>query len=379
MATVTPYETAKGKRYRVRYRKPDGSQTDKRGFTTKREAELYAATVRVKKASGDYIDPAAGRETVAALGARWLASRAHLKASSLAVYESAWRLHVEPRWGRVNVASIDHSDVQDWIIELGAGDPRAKPKPIKPKSPALVRRCHDILAGILDVAVKDKKIGTNRARGVTLPRKVSKEHTYLSHQELAALVKAAGGINGQVVAVLAYTGLRWGELSALRVKDVDRMKRRLSIVQNAVYVSGQVVVGTPKTHQKRSVPFPAFLSPVFDAACRGKAGSDLVFVGPDRSFMLTPTMRDASWWDRALAAASLSPTMTIHGLRHTAASLAISAGANVKAVQKMLGHASAAMTLDTYADLFDDDLNSVADALDAAAGPNVGSLWAEQS
>jgi len=59
--------------------------------------------------------------------------------------------------------------------------------------------------------------------------------------------------------------------------------------------------------------------------------------------------------------------LTIHDLRHIAASLAISAGANVKAVQRMLGHASAAMTLDVYADLFDDDLESVAVALDAKA------------
>jgi len=61
------------------------------------------------------------------------------------------------------------------------------------------------------------------------------------------------------------------------------------------------------------------------------------------------------------------PRPTLHDLRHTAASLAISAGANVKAVQLMLGHKSAALTLDTYADLFPDDLEAVADALDAAA------------
>lgn len=62
----------------------------------------------------------------------------------------------------------------------------------------------------------------------------------------------------------------------------------------------------------------------------------------------------------------LFPWITPHDLRHTAASLAISAGANVKALQRMLGHASAAMTLDTYADLFEDDLDDVAAALDAA-------------
>jgi integrase len=70
--------------------------------------------------------------------------------------------------------------------------------------------------------------------------------------------------------------------------------------------------------------------------------------------------------------------MTVHDLRHTAASLAVSAGANVKAVQRMLGHASAAMTLDTYADLFDDDLDLVSDALDAAAAKSdLGKVWAQ--
>lgn len=378
MATVKPYDTARGRRYRVRYRKPDGSQTDKRGFATKREAELYAASVTVTKASGDYIDPSAGRATVGVLGERWLASRAHLKPSSRAVYESAWRLHVEPRWGGVTVSNIDHSDVQDWIIELGRGDPSARPEPIKPKSPTLVRRCHDILAGILDVAVKDKKISTNRARGVTLPRKVRREHTYLSHPEVERIIRASG-TNGRMIAVLAYTGLRWGELSALRAKDIDLSRRRINVARNAVYVSGKVVVGTPKTHEKRAVPFPAFLVPVLQQAVNGKGRDDLVFTGPDGSYVLTPTMRENSWWDKALAQAELPTTMTIHGLRHTAASLAISAGANVKAVQKMLGHASAAMTLDTYADLFDDDLDAVAVRLDEAAAATVGKMWADQT
>ncbi len=70
-----------------------------------------------------------------------------------------------------------------------------------------------------------------------------------------------------------------------------------------------------------------------------------------------------SWFDRSVAAIG-QPGLTPHELRHTAASLAVSAGANVKAVQRMLGHASAAMTLDIYTDLFDSDLDAVADRLD---------------
>ena len=68
----------------------------------------------------------------------------------------------------------------------------------------------------------------------------------------------------------------------------------------------------------------------------------------------------------------------LHDLRHTAASIAVNAGGNVKSVQRMLGHASAAMTLDVYADLFDDDLDAVGIALDhARSGRSVGKMWAQ--
>ncbi len=81
-----------------------------------------------------------------------------------------------------------------------------------------------------------------------------------------------------------------------------------------------------------------------------------------------------SWWDRSLISAGLPP-MTIHDLRHTAASLAVSTGANVKAVQRMLGHASAAMTRDTYSDLFEEDLDTVAQRLNTVASSEISKIW----
>ncbi|MCC2028882.1 tyrosine-type recombinase/integrase [Microbacterium sp. YMB-B2] len=79
------------------------------------------------------------------------------------------------------------------------------------------------------------------------------------------------------------------------------------------------------------------------------------------------TSKDSkSWFKSALKAAGLEP-MTIHDLRHAAASLAVQSGAHVKTIQRMLGHTSASMTLDVYAVLFDTDLDQVSDALDAAA------------
>lgn len=79
---------------------------------------------------------------------------------------------------------------------------------------------------------------------------------------------------------------------------------------------------------------------------------------------------------RTIEADPTFPVVTPHDLRHTAASLSVSAGANVKAIQRMLGHASAAMTLDVYADLFDDDLDTVSDALEIAAERHFrGARW----
>ena len=81
-------------------------------------------------------------------------------------------------------------------------------------------------------------------------------------------------------------------------------------------------------------------------------------------------LRNSNFRHRVLVPATRAAGLegvSAHDLRHTAASLAIAAGANVKVVQQMLGHASAAMTLDVYAGLFGDDLETVADSLDAAA------------
>ena len=146
------------------------------------------------------------------------------------------------------------------------------------------------------------------------------------------------------------------------------LRRRTSVARNAVEVGGVIVVGTPKSHTRRSVPFPDFLAPLLAQQCEGKVRDGLVFADKYGRHIKRTRVSEGSrsWFLTALSTAGL-PKMTFHDLRHTAASLAVSVGANVKAVQRMLGHASAAMTLDTYADLFDDDLNAVADRLNDAA------------
>jgi integrase len=371
MATISKYETASGATlYRVRYRTPEHRQTDRRGFKTKRDAKEFAASVEVSKLKGEYISPTNARITVAELGPAWLArQRGHLKVSGYRPLEVAWRLRVAPRWGRVALGDIRPTAVQQWVSDLGRGVDGAKPV-----GATVVTRAHQVLSAILADAVADRMLASNPAAGIKLPRNSRRRPLYLTHEQVAALAVAAGEYE-PLVLLLAYTGLRWGEAIGLRIRDLDMLRRRVTVAENAVQVGSEIFVGTPKGHKQRTVPLPAFLLPYLARQCEGRDRDALLFPGPDGCHM---KRHDGpyGWFSKAVKTSGV-PRTTPHDLRHTAASLAVSAGANVKAVQKMLGHASAAMTLDIYADLFDDDLEAVAVALDhARSRESVGKMWA---
>jgi integrase len=184
MATIESYKTRGGAMlYMVRYRKPDNKQTMKRGFTTKRDAQLFAATVEVSKAKGEYIAPSLGKATVGALAPNWLARKQRATAPShYRMLESAWRVHVQPYWGNVPVADVDLLAVEEWItgmVDKGAG-------------PTTVLRAYGVLSGILADAVKGKRLAANPAKGVeNLPRKTARRHVYLSAADVHRLADAA--------------------------------------------------------------------------------------------------------------------------------------------------------------------------------------------
>ena len=180
MGSVNPYESARGRRYRVRYTRPDGTRTEKRGFSRINEAQLFLASVTVAKARGDCIDPAGSKLAVGYLADGWLRSKRPpmLKPSTFAGIEQAWRAHVAPVWAHRQLASIQRSEVQAWVAELASR-----------RSRAVVLRSLGVLAGILDVAVDDHRLRTNPARGVrNLPRRtVVKRRVYLSQAQVGTL------------------------------------------------------------------------------------------------------------------------------------------------------------------------------------------------
>ena len=229
---------------------------------------------------------------------------------------------------------------------------------------------------MLDDAVADRLLAANPARGVKLPGRAKRRNVYLSAAQLLALADEAGPYRSLVL-LLGTAGLRWGEAAALRVSDVDFLRRRIVLHRNAVTVGRQVYVGTLKSGKNRTVALADFVIGALAVTAEGRQRDELLWPSADGGYLGPPSSTD-SWLSGAVARCQAAdptfPRITAHALRHTAASLAISAGANVKVVQRMLGHESAAMTLDVYADLFDDDLHEVAPRLDEILGKN----WADR-
>jgi len=366
MASIAKREDG---RWRARYRDPHGTERS-RHFVRRIDAQAWLDAVTTEVQTGTYVDRAKGKITVGEWSKRWLSGQAHLKPSTYERYAGIVRAQIEPRWRDVSLADVSHADVQAWITTMAVG-----------RSAATTRKVHRVLSLILALAVKDGRLARNPAAEVNLPRVVTSERRYLTHDQVLALADAAAAPptvskhrrleerqhdEYRLIALfLAYTGVRFGELAALRVRRIDFLRRRAMIAESVTLVRSEQVWGTPKGHERREVPIPRFLITELAQHVEGKDPGDLVFTGIRRGGALRSQIFRRAAFDQAAAAIGL-PGLHPHELRHTAASLAIASGANVKVVQQMLGHKSATMTLDRYGHLFGDQLDEVADAMDAA-------------
>ncbi|PXY28219.1 tyrosine-type recombinase/integrase [Prauserella muralis] len=340
--------------------------------TNKARAEDRRTELEASLASGTYVDPARAKATFADMAEKWLETRHDLKKSTWWKYRGLLDNHVNVRWGDLALNKITREDIDLWVAKL-----------LKPKKdggselgPSQARHAYRVLAMVLEWCTPSR-IPTNPARGVKLPVRADAEHVYLTYEQVERLANAAAGlrtkydrptagaaINKALILVLAYTGLRWGEAAALRVGRVDLRKRRIRVASTFYEINGVQHEGLPKTGKRRTVSFPASLVPVLRPLVDGRGEDELLFTTARGQ-----SLRSHNWRTRefapAVAAANLKVEgLTPHKLRHTAASLAISAGADVKVVQQMLGHADAAMTLNIYGHLFPDRLDEVADVLD---------------
>ena len=358
MATIEPYETKSGRRYMVRYRTPDRRPTKKRGFKTKRDAQDWAANNTVQMNTGTWRPAAAGRITVNEAAQAWLTAKsATVAPKTLTAYEQAVdRIKNIGTIGRVRLVDVDHEVVEQWVIAMSLHTVRGGDR----MAPKTIRNTFSVLSGVMKRAIRDKRIPANPCEGVDLPKATSRDKTILSPADVATMAAAAGDYADHVNA-LAMAGLRWGELAGLQVQDVDLEKRRLRINRQITENKGKLIHGLPKHDKRRTVPIIQPLAAILETRVEGKTRDELVFPTTGGAAMWPGNAR-RDWFDPAATAAGY-PKLTPHELRHTFASVAISAGANVKALQHALGHHSAAFTLDEYGHLFPDDMDTFVNAM----------------
>lgn len=340
------------KTWEVRWREPSGRQR-RRSFAKQSDAERFRTHMESNLQNGSYVSPDRAKITVGTYAELWMGRRTGLKPKTVVSYRTLLDQWVLPRWKTVSLGKIDYEDVVTWVADM-AGEVSA----------STTCKAYHILTSLLDDAVKARRLPFNPAAGVELPRLPKSKKRYLSHQQVADFAAACGEQDGLIVQMLAYTGLRWSELAGLRVGRVSLGARRIHVAEAAVEVNGKIIFGSPKSHADRWVGVPPHLRDAVAAHIAGKYDDDLLFTSPKGEVLRVNNFRRRNF-DKAAAKIGLKGLIP-HELRHTAASLAIAAGANVKDVQNMLGHKSAAMTLDLYGHLLDDAPDAVADRMSAA-------------
>lgn len=182
MASVEKRQRTPGGKitWRAMYRTPERQQRSK-SFERKVDAARFLTSIESSKLGGSYVDPTRSVVTVGDLAHTWLAGKVNLKPSTHERYSGVVRVQIEQRWGSVRLADVTHSAVQSWVGELAAR-----------RSAATVRKAHGVLSLIFASAVRDGRLARNPSEGISLPRVIATEHTYLKQEQVDDLAHACG-------------------------------------------------------------------------------------------------------------------------------------------------------------------------------------------
>ena len=342
----------------VRYRDPANRAREKT-CTTAADARAFAKTVEADVARGDYLDPTLARTRFEHWAGEWFATTAGLRPKTRQGYESMLRVHVLPHFRGRQVGAIDAPAVRAFLGALGEAGAAVGTQ----------RAARKVLRLVMGAAVEGRAIKANPCDGVRLGRSERQEMVFLTLAEVHALADAMRlGAYGLLVRFVALTGLRAGEVGALRVGRLDLVRGRVDVVESVAEVRGHgLVYGPTKTYERRSVPVPRALCEELGAhlATRPADPGAFVFAAPGGG-----ALRHRNFYDRhfrpGVRRAGLPERTRSRDLRHTCAALLTNAEppAHPLAVTKRLGHSSITVTYDTYGHLFPALEEAITDSLD---------------
>lgn len=313
---------------------------------------------------GDYLD-------------RWLVEcvKGTVRESTFERYGYAVRPHIKPALGRIKLKSLTPAHIRSFYREKLDGA-----EGCRRLAPATVHKMHVVLHKALNQAVADGLIPRNVTDALKVPLIGREEITPLTAEEANRLIEAARGADdrlGALYVLAIHTGLRQGELLALKWDDLDLEEGTLRVRRTLTHAGGKYSMAEPKTKKSRRA---VRLTSVAVTALRGhlerqmgemdRLGSlykpgGLVFANETGGIVNPSNLRNRSF-KRILSCADLPAGTRFHDLRHTCATLLLSRNVNPKVVSEMLGHATIAITLDTYSHVLPDMQEKATKALEEA-------------
>lgn len=370
--TISEYQTKAGARYLIKYRLPleDGTTRVvlRRGFPTRKAAAVALGDILAEVRRGAHVLPA--KMTTGEWLDQWLESL-RLAPSTVASYRKNVRLHLKPRLGGVPLKALTGARISAAYREMektGRADHRAG----EGLSARTVRYCHTILKSALKQAVNEGLLASNPADKAIPPTmtqaKAPEMRPWTGVQLAAFLSWADKTAQSDLPAwhLLAYTGMRRGEMLALRWRDVDLDGASVSVRRSVgvVNVEGEgktLTVGPTKGKRARTVDLDDGTVVMLRRWRLERAGlslhlakDDSVVFGDLEGEHLNPERFSARFVEkqgqchRALSDAA-PPTIRLHDIRHVHATMLLQAGVPVKVVSERLGHATVMITLETYA------------------------------
>ncbi len=330
-------------RYYARYLGSDGKWHEEGGYATKREAEKVAHHREVEAERGEWVDPTSSKMTFERFIAStyWPAAQ-RLEATTRAAYRSYLDKHFLPTFGHLPMRRISPGGVQNWVN--GATEQL---------SPRSVVKYHTLLHAIFVMAVEHRVVAYNPCSHTRLPKVVKKPKRIITPDEFDALLAALPARHHTMVLLAIETGLRWGELIALRPGDVDFAAHTVHVRRTIVEVSKKIsptgertfVKDYPKDDEPRAVQIEAITCQLLreHMLAHGVRDDDLLFTSTNGTPLSRNNFRSKVWVG-AVVAAGLAGSVRFHDLRAAHASWLLAGGADLQVVKERLGHRQIATT-----------------------------------
>jgi integrase len=335
------------KRFVACYRDPEGRQRSAGTFASRRAAERAAHREEARVRDGAWHDHSRGQVTFAEyVETVWLPSK-QVETSTLAAYRSYLDKHFIPTFGRRPMGKILPTEIQRWVTTATTTAPG------NGLSAASVRKYHTMLHSVFERALRDRVVTFNPCAHTELPKVIKRKARTLTPAEYDAILASLPAQHRVMVETAINTGLRWGELIALKPRHLDLIKRTLTVEETVVEVStknsptGQRMLTKPypKDNEARTMELPPDLVGQVAAwiTSRRLGPDDLLFATRDGTPISRNTFRTRVWMP-AIAASGVDFGVRVHDLRHAHASWLLAGGSDLKSVMDRMGHAQITTT-----------------------------------